>query len=106
MEELTEDRRSGLRQAKLKALVSGVTAGEVQTFAFPHGAALIDALEHILGRHRAGEHRHHVLADVHPLRVEIVDRVLVDDRLGRIGIQEFLLLGRPLGLQPRDDAAR
>ena len=43
MEELTEDRRSGLRQAKLKALVSGVTAGEVQTFAFPHGAALIDA---------------------------------------------------------------
>ena len=64
------------------------------------GAALVDALQHSSSGVMAPVNMATIsLRDVHPLRVNVVDCALVDDRLGRVGVEEFLLLRRPLGGQ-------
>ena len=55
--------------------------------------------QHLVGRLLAREHGDHVLADLDPLRVHVLDAVLKDEgRRSLVLVEERLLLRRPLGL--------
>src|SRR5512138_3125575 len=66
-------------------------------------SALVNAGQHILGLHRAGEHGSQVLADIHPLRVDVVYCRLVNrTTLVLVSVHKSLQLGRKLALHARE----